>query len=828
MKKYKVKGMSCAACSARVEKAVSSLDGVNKCSVNLLTNTMIVESTNNDEKIFEAVERAGYSASLYNETQSVSDENKTLKNSDTKKLIFRLLSSIFICVILMYVSMGINMFNFPFFLNKQDNAPIIGLIQALLSIAVIFINNKFFINGVKGAIRLSPNMDTLVALGAGVSYIYSLVILIIMFLSPVNEQSAYLHKLYFDSAAMILTLITLGKMLESYSKGKTTNALKSLMDLSPKKAILLIDNDEVEVSIDSIKIGDTFIVKPGALVPVDGVIIKGNSSIDESMISGESLPKDKTIGDSVISATINHDGYLICRATKVGNDTTINQIIKMVNDASSTKAPISKIADKVSGIFVPIVLLIALITFVIWISVSQNLSSSLNRAISVLVISCPCALGLATPVAIMVGSGKGARNGVLFKNATSLEECGKAKVIVLDKTGTITKGEMSVSNILVKDDELLSVAYSLEHKSEHPLAKAVNKYCVENNISKFELDNFKVIPGKGLEGTYNSKHIVGGKFDFIEQFITINEEDLKIVENETKTGKTPLFFAQNETFLGVIFISDSLKDDSKEAIKELKNMGLKVIMLTGDNASSAKAIASSLEIDEVISDVLPQDKENVIKKLMVDNKVIMVGDGINDSIALTRADVGIAIAKGSDIAIDSASIVVMGNSLMNVVNALKISRFTLRVIYENLFWAFIYNVIGIPLAAGAFIWLFHFELSPMFGALAMSLSSFCVVMNALRINLCKTKKASTNISKDNETNIKVEVITMKKKIKVKGMMCKHCENRVKKALEKADGVVEAVVDYENGIATVELSYPVEDQVLKAIIEAEDYTVLGIE
>ena len=826
MRKFTVKGMSCAACSARVEKAVKNLNGVSSCSVNLLTNSMIVESTLNDEAIMEAVKKAGYIASIDNKTKN--DRKSCLETKETKRLVIRLILSCAISLLLMYVSMGINMFNFPFFLSKDTQAPFIGLFQAILSLSIILINYKFFVNGVKGVIHLSPNMDTLVSLGSFASYIYSFIILIIMFISPLNEQSNYLHKLFFDSAAMILTLITLGKTLESYSKGKTTNAIKGLLDLTPKTAILLKDDKEEEVKVEDIRLDDIFIVKPGAQIPVDGVIIKGSSSIDESMISGESMPKDKTIGDTVISATINHDGYLVCKATKVGENTTINQIIKMVNDASSTKAPISKIADKVSGIFVPVVLLIAIITFVIWIIVSKDITSSLNHVISVLVISCPCALGLATPVAIMVGSGKGARNGVLYKNASSLEEAGKAKIIVLDKTGTITKGEMKVSNVLIKNEELFSIAYSLESYSEHPLAKAVVSYCEEHKVNKVSVSDFKIIPGIGVEGNYKSSKVIGAKYDYIKGFISLSEEDKKTIENETKNGKTPLFFIKNQEFLGVFFVSDTLKDDSLIAIKELQNMGLRVIMLTGDNERTASKIANDLGIKEVISNVLPNQKEEVIKSLMKENKVIMVGDGVNDSIALTRADVGIALSKGSDIAIDSASIVVLNDTLVNVVNAIKISKFTLRAIYENLFWAFIYNIIGIPLAAGAFSWLFNFELTPMIGALMMSLSSVCVVLNALRINLCKTMKALSTINQTNKVNIMVEVKNMKKKIKVKGMMCKHCENRVKKALEKADGVIEAVVDYENGIATVELSYPVEDQVLKAIIEAEDYEVLGIE
>ena len=832
MKKFIVKGMSCAACSARVEKAIKKLDGVLVCNVNLLTNTMEVESSLSDKEIINAVKKAGYDAYLCKETHSVSK----IENKDFKVLIIRLVLSIFMSLLLMYVSMGVVMLKWPFFIDPYFNPLVIAIIELILSLTIMGINYKFFVNGVKGILKFNPNMDTLVSLGSLSSFIYSIIsVFIIGSIINGNELNkyelaySYLHsKIFFDSAAMILTFILIGKTLESYSKGKTTTAIKALMDLSPKNATLLINNEEVEVKIEEVKIDDIFIVKPGENVPVDGVVIDGHSSIDESMISGESLPKDKKIGDKIISATNNIDGYLICKATKVGNDTTINQIIKMVNDAASSKAPIGKIADKVSGIFVPVVILIALITLIVWLLISKDITFSLNRSISVLVISCPCALGLATPVAIMVGSGKGARCGVLFKNAKALEEAGKAKIIVLDKTGTITKGQMSVISILQKHEDLLEVAYSLENKSEHPLASAVCNYCKEHNVPKINVSDFKILPGIGVEGVIDNNHLLAAKYSYIKDIINIDETDLKIIKKEEKNGKTALFFTKNDIFLGVLFVSDVIKEDSTTAINELKKQGLRVIMLTGDNYDVAFKIASEVGIEEVIANVLPNEKENVIKQLMEENKVIMVGDGVNDSIALTRADVGIALGKGSDVAIDSADIVIVGNSLINVVNAIKISKSTIRVIYENLFWAFIYNLIGIPLASGAFSWLFHYELTPMFGALAMSLSSICVVTNALRLNLIKTIKALSPTNNDKEINIKTEVINMKKKIKVKGMMCKHCENRVKKALEKADGVIEAMVDYENGIATVELSYPVEDQVLKAIIEAEDYEVLGIE
>lgn len=823
MKKFTVTGMTCAACAARVEKAVKGVNGVEQCAVNLLTNTLTVEGEVNDANIITAIRKAGYDVNSKDKTDKV-------RNEETKKLIMRLISSIIFSLALMYVSMGINMFNFPFFFSPEKYPLVLALIQLIFATIIMIINNKFFINGVKGAIHLSPNMDTLVSLGSFTSYVYSLVIVFIMATEINNTQLAasYLHRLFFDSSGMILTLITVGKTLESYSKGKTTNAIKSLMDLTPKTALILKDGKEVIVNVDEVKVGDKFIVKPGDAIPVDGIILEGNSSLDESMISGEPLPKDKTIGDKVISATINHDGYLICEAQKVGNDTTISQIIKMVNDANATKAPISKIADKVSGVFVPVVISIALITFIIWLSLGKDITYSLNRAISILVISCPCALGLATPVAIMVGSGKGARNGILYKNATVLEEAGKSKIIVLDKTGTITKGEMVVSNVLQLDPKLLEVVYALENKSEHPLGKACTTYCKENNVPLVNIDDFKILPGKGVEGRMNNNLLIGAKYDYIKEYVSISDDVLLQVENETKIGKTPLFFAENGILLGVLFISDTVKDDSKEVICELKKMGLKTIMLTGDNHNSASYIGELIGVDEVISNVLPDEKENVIKKLMKDNKVIMVGDGINDSIALSRADIGIAMSRGSDIAIESANIVVVSSSLMSVVNAIKISRSTLRVIYENLFWAFIYNVIGIPLAAGAFTFLFHFELTPMFGALAMSLSSICVVLNALRLNIIKINKASLPTNEASATSIELKEVNMKKKMKIKGMMCKHCENRVKKALEKHDAVIQAIVDYENGLATVELSYPVEDQVLKAIVEAEDYEVLGIE
>lgn len=832
MKKYLVKGMSCAACSSRVEKAVRNLDGVLVCNVNLLTNIMEVETTLDDNKIINAVRKAGYDACLFKEKESVSK----FKNKELKTLLIRLGLSIFISLLLMYISMGVVMFKWPFFIDPYFNPLTISIIQLVLALLIMVVNYKFFLNGAKGIIKLNPNMDTLISLGSLSSFIYSLISVfnIASIISGDNANKfdlayTYLHsKIFFDSAAMILTFILVGKTLEAYSKGKTTNAIKALMDLSPKTATLLIGDEEVEVKVEDVKVGDIFIVKPGENVPVDGVIIKGHSSLDESMISGESLLKDKSVGDNVISATNNKDGYLVCKATKVGNNTTINQIIKLVNDASNSKAPISKIADKVSGIFVPTVTLIAIITLIIWLTLGNDIAFALNRAISVLVISCPCALGLATPVAIMVGSGKGARNGVLYKNARAIENVGKAKIIVLDKTGTITKGEMHVSNIISKDNEILSIAYSLESMSEHPLANAVCKYCKEQDIPKREITDFKILPGIGVKAKLNNDNVLAAKYSYIKDFVFINEEDLKFIKKEEENGKTALFFAKNDIFLGVIFVSDIIKDDSKEAIKELKKLGLKVIMLTGDNFGAAKKIADEVEVDEFVSNLLPEQKDNKIKELMNTERVIMVGDGINDSIALTRADVGIALAKGSDVAIESADIVIVANSLINVVNAIKISKATIRVIHQNLFWAFIYNVIGIPLAAGALIWLFHFELTPMFGALAMSLSSFCVVINALRLNFVKTIKALPTTFFNKETNIKLEVKNMKKKIKVKGMMCKHCENRVKKALEKADGVIEAVVDYENGIATVELSYPVEDQVLKAIIEAEDYEVLGIE
>lgn len=840
MKQYNVTGMSCAACSARVEKAVSGVDGVENCAVNLLTNSMGVEGTASDETIIAAVEKAGYGASLKTgDKKSKAMPDDELKDTQTPKIRNRLIWSVIFLAPLMYISMGHMMWGWKLPAFMQDNHIAMGLAQLLLTVIIMVINQKFFINGFKGIIHRSPNMDTLVALGASASFVYSTVQLFLMTSAQLAGDSekvmSLMHEFYFESSAMILTLITVGKMLESYSKGKTTNALKSLMNLAPKNATVIRDEKEVVIPVSDVMLNDIFVVKPGESVPVDAVIIEGETAVDESALTGESIPVDKAIGDKVSGATINQSGYIKCRATAVGEDTTISQIIKMVSDASATKAPISKIADRVSGVFVPCVIVIAFIAFCVWLAVGQSFGYALARGISVLVISCPCALGLATPVAVMVGNGKGAKSGILFKTAASLEEAGRIQIVALDKTGTITKGEPKVTDIIpvkAEKSKLLSYAYSLEKKSEHPLAKAICDYAQDVEVDSFETDEFKALTGNGLAANAGDKKIIGGSLKFISSQISVDDTIREKASSLSKEGKTPLFFACDDELLGIIAVADVIKEESPKAIKELQNMGIRVVMLTGDNEKTAKAIGKQIGVDNVISDVLPDGKENVIKELMSFGKVAMVGDGINDAPALTRANVGIAIGAGTDVAIDAADVVLMNSKLTDVSSAIRLSRKTLTNIHENLFWAFIYNVIGIPLAAGVWIPIFGWALNPMFGALAMSLSSFCVVTNALRLNLVnvhsskydKNKKAvdiKLNITADNNKEEK----TVTKTIKVEGMMCPHCEATVKKALEAIDGVKEATASHEKCEAVAELEKDVDLSVLEKAITDAGYKVI---
>lgn len=840
MKQYNVTGMSCAACSARVEKAVSGVDGVENCAVNLLTNSMGVEGTASDEAIIAAVEKAGYGASLKTgDKKSKAMPDDELKDTQTPKIRNRLIWSVIFLAPLMYISMGHMMWGWKLPAFMQDNHIAMGLAQLLLTVIIMVINQKFFINGFQGIIHRSPNMDTLVALGASASFVYSTVQLFLMTSAQLAGDSekvmSLMHEFYFESSAMILTLITVGKMLESYSKGKTTNALKSLMNLAPKNATVIRDEKEVVIPVSDVMLNDIFVVKPGESVPVDAVIIEGETAVDESALTGESIPVDKAIGDKVSGATINQSGYIKCRATAVGEDTTLSQIIKMVSDASATKAPISKIADRVSGVFVPCVIVIAFIAFCVWLAVGQSFGYALARGISVLVISCPCALGLATPVAVMVGNGKGAKSGILFKTAASLEEAGRIQIVALDKTGTITKGEPKVTDIIpakAKKSKLLSYAYSLEKKSEHPLAKAICDYAQDAEVDSFETDEFKALAGNGLAANAGDKKIIGGSLKFISSQISVDDTIREKASSLSKEGKTPLFFACDDELLGIIAVADVIKEESPKAIKELQNMGIRVVMLTGDNEKTAKAIGKQIGVDNVISDVLPDGKENVIKELMSFGKVAMVGDGINDAPALTRANVGIAIGAGTDVAIDAADVVLMNSKLTDVSSAIRLSRKTLTNIHENLFWAFIYNVIGIPLAAGVWIPIFGWALNPMFGALAMSLSSFCVVTNALRLNLVnvhsskydKNKKAvdiKLNITADNNKEEK----TVIKTIKVEGMMCPHCEATVKKALEAIDGVKEATASHEKCEAVAELEKDVDLSVLEKAITDAGYKVI---
>lgn len=839
MEQYSVTGMSCAACSARVEKAVSKVEGVDACSVSLLTNSMGVEGNANPQAVIAAVQAAGYGASLKGAAQtaqSAAAEEQALEDHETPVLKRRLIASIGFLIVLMYVSMGHMMWQWPLPAWLEHNAVAIGLVQLLLSGIIMVINQKFFISGFKGLLHRSPNMDTLVALGSMASFVWSVYALFAMTNAQVRGDMdavmTYMHEFYFESAAMILTLITVGKMLETRSKGKTTDALKGLMKLAPKTAVIVQNETEVEVPIEQVKKGDIFVVRPGQTIPVDGFVVEGSSAINEAALTGESIPVDKEAGDSVSAATINQSGYIRCEASRVGEDTTLSQIIQMVSDAAATKAPIAKIADKVSGIFVPVVITIAVITFAIWMLVGQTPAFALARGISVLVISCPCALGLATPVAIMVGNGKGAKNGILFKTAVSLEETGKVQVVALDKTGTITSGEPKVTDILpthgYDETTFLHLAYALEKKSEHPLAKAIVQRAEELQLSADEVTDFEVLTGNGLTGTWHGSVVYGGNAQLMCRVADIPDNMQKQAEQLAEQGKTPLFFSQNGKLAGIIAVADVIKDDSCQAVKELQQMGIEVVMLTGDNERTAKAIGRQAGVDEVIAGVLPDGKEAVVRSLQNKGKVAMVGDGMNDAPALTRADIGIAIGAGTDIAIDAADVVLMKSRLSDVPAAIRLSRATLRNIRENLFWAFAYNVCGIPLAAGVFIASFGWKLNPMFGAAAMSLSSFCVVSNALRLNWFDIRKTSNHHSIPSKLKKAKEKKTMTKTMNIEGMMCAHCEARVKKALEAIDGVTEAVPSHEKNNAVVTLSKDVSNETLKAAVEAQDYQVLGIE
>lgn len=866
MEQFTVTGMSCAACSARVEKAVSKVEGVTSCSVSLLTNSMGVEGTASETEVIRAVEEAGYGAAVKgaaseNKSSSFAAEEEMLKDHDTPVLKKRLISSIGFLVVLMYFSMGHMMWNWPVPKFFVDNHVAMGLLQLLLTVIVMMINQKFFVSGFKSLAHRAPNMDTLVALGSSAAFVYSTYALFAMTDAQVRGDMegvmTYMHEFYFESAAMILTLITVGKMLEAHSKGKTTDALKGLMKLAPKTAVIVKDGVETEISISQVKKGDVFVVRPGENIPVDGVILEGNSAIDEAALTGESIPVDKQQGDTVSAATLNQSGFLRCEATRVGEDTTLSQIIQMVSDAAATKAPIAKIADKVSGIFVPTVIAIAIVTILAWLIAGQSIGFALARGISVLVISCPCALGLATPVAIMVGNGMGAKHGIMFKTAVSLEEAGKTEIVALDKTGTITNGEPRVTDIIpgegMKESNLLRYAYALEQKSEHPLARAVIAYGDEKKIKTSEVSAFTALPGNGLEAVLEGAKLQGGNYNFISSVTQVPKKLRAQSEKLAEQGKTPLFFAKGQELLGIIAVADVMKEDSPQAIRELQNMGIKVVMLTGDNERTANAIGQLAGVDEVIAGVLPDGKESVIRSLKEQGKVAMVGDGINDAPALTRADIGIAIGAGTDIAIDAADVVLMKSRLLDVPAAIRLSRATLKNIHENLFWAFFYNAIGIPLAAGLMIPIFHWELNPMFGAAAMSLSSFCVVTNALRLNLfrmydagkdkkIKNQKAipqetakqevsnpeETDNSQETDNNQKTEEMNMTKTMNIEGMMCGHCEARVKKCLEALPQVTEAEVNHEAGTAVLTLAEDVADDVLKKTVEEQDYKVTGIQ
>ena len=890
MKQYTVTGMSCAACSSRVEKAVSKVPGVTACSVSLLTNSMGVEGDVPPETVIHAVEDAGYGASLKGQgtaaqAQSASEAEDALKDRETPVLKHRLIASLGFLAVLMYMSMGHMMWGWPLPHFMDGNHVAMGLLQLLLAGIIMVINQKFFISGFKGLLHRAPNMDTLVALGSGASFIYSTYALFAMTDAQLKGNDtavmSYMHEFYFESAAMILALITVGKMLEARSKGKTTDALKGLMELAPKTAVIIRDGVEKKVPIEEVKKGDVFVVRPGENIPVDGVVLEGASAVNEAALTGESIPVDKAQGDPVSAATVNQSGYLRCEATRVGEDTSLSQIIRMVSDAAATKAPIAKIADRVSGVFVPAVITIAVVTTIIWLLAGQTFGFALARGISVLVISCPCALGLATPVAIMVGNGMGAKNGILFKTAVSLEETGKMDIVALDKTGTITSGEPRVTDVIpsggVTEKELVSLALSLEKKSEHPLAKAVLLYAKEQQVDAPEAADFQALPGNGLSGTLNGASLAGGSFSYISGHTTVSAQEQASFERLASEGKTPLCFMKNGRLAGMIAVADVIKEDSPQAVKELQNMGIRVVMLTGDNERTARAIGAQAGVDEVIAGVLPDGKESVIRSLKEQGKVAMVGDGINDAPALTRADIGIAIGAGTDIAIDAADVVLMKSRLSDVPAAIRLSRATLRNIHENLFWAFFYNVVGIPLAAGLWYPIFGWKLNPMFGAAAMSLSSFCVVTNALRLNLFKMHDASKDhpmrkraekaankggekaenagavrmgagdtrsigqTANGNETvskemqksenqknNINMEGITMTKTMNIEGMMCGHCEARVKKALEALAGVESAEVSHEKGTAVVNMSADVADDTLKEAVEAQDYKVDSIQ
>ena len=890
MKQYTVTGMSCAACSSRVEKAVSKVPGVTACSVSLLTNSMGVEGDVPPETVIHAVEDAGYGASLKGQgtaaqAQSASEAEDALKDRETPVLKHRLIASLGFLAVLMYMSMGHMMWGWPLPHFMDGNHVAMGLLQLLLAGIIMVINQKFFISGFKGLLHRAPNMDTLVALGSGASFIYSTYALFAMTDAQLKGNDtavmSYMHEFYFESAAMILALITVGKMLEARSKGKTTDALKGLMKLAPKTAVIIRDGVETKVPIEEVKKGDVFVVRPGENIPVDGVVLEGASAVNEAALTGESIPVDKAQGDPVSAATVNQSGYLRCEATRVGEDTSLSQIIRMVSDAAATKAPIAKIADRVSGVFVPAVITIAVVTTIVWLLAGQTFGFALARGISVLVISCPCALGLATPVAIMVGNGMGAKNGILFKTAVSLEETGKMDIVALDKTGTITSGEPRVTDVIpsggVTEKELVSLALSLEKKSEHPLAKAVLLYAKEQQVDAPEAADFQALPGNGLSGTLDGASLAGGSFSYISGHTTVSAQEQASFERLASEGKTPLCFMKNGRLAGMIAVADVIKEDSPQAVKELQNMGIRVVMLTGDNERTARAIGAQAGVDEVIAGVLPDGKESVIRSLKEQGKVAMVGDGINDAPALTRADIGIAIGAGTDIAIDAADVVLMKSRLSDVPAAIRLSRATLRNIHENLFWAFFYNVVGIPLAAGLWYPIFGWKLNPMFGAAAMSLSSFCVVTNALRLNLFKMHDASKDhpmrkraekaankggekaenagavrmgaedtrsigqTANGNETvskemkksenqknNINMEGITMTKTMNIEGMMCGHCEARVKKALEARAGVESAEVSHEKGTAVVSMSADVSDDTLKEAVEAQDYKVDSIQ
>ena len=860
MKQYTVTGMSCAACSARVEKAVSKVDGVTSCSVSLLTNSMGVEGSATDAQIVEAVEQAGYGASpkgaatesennkANNSLEQLKAAQDALVDRETPKLRNRLIASLIFLVVLMYFSMGHMMWGWPLPEFFNGNHVAMGLLQLLLTVAVMVINQKFFISGFKGLIHGAPNMDTLVALGSAASFGYSVYALFAMTAAQVNGDMdavmSYMHEFYFESAAMILALITVGKMLEAHSKGKTTDALKSLMQLAPKTATVVRDGVEQEISVDAVKKGDIFVVRPGENIPVDGEIIDGTTAVNESALTGESIPVDKQPKDAVSAATVNQSGFIKCRATRVGEDTTLSQIIQMVSDAAATKAPIAKIADRVSGVFVPAVITIAIITIIAWLIAGETVGFALARGISVLVISCPCALGLATPVAIMVGNGKGAKSGILFKTAASLEATGRTQIVALDKTGTITSGEPKVTDIVPDETffeetgnhagALLAIAASVEAKSEHPLAKAIMERAKTDEIAVAEVTDFSAVVGNGLTAILAGKMIKAGNLAFVSKFVKVSDDMRAKAVEFSKEGKTPLFFAADDRLCGIIAVADTIKEDSPEAVRQLKNMGIRVVMLTGDNEQTANAIGKQAGVDEVIAGVLPDGKEAVIRKLKKQGRVAMVGDGINDAPALTRADMGIAIGAGSDVAIDAADVVLMKSRLIDVPAAVRLSRATLTNIHENLFWAFFYNVIGIPLAAGLWYPLLGWKLNPMFGAAAMSLSSFCVVTNALRLNLCRVydpkhdrKATPDRKNKTNKPN-ESEEKSMTKTMNIEGMMCCHCEARVKKALEALDAVSEAAVSHESGTAVVTLSSDISDEKLKETVEAEDYKVTSIQ